>query len=91
MTRVTVPGWEISDRCEASIVVVLAWERSAMNCRAAGGMAWSSVPTTAQLGMVAHAGGPDASPSAEAAIGGRNVATILEGIAAQVPVPEPTS
>ncbi|WP_396954514.1 AAA family ATPase [Nocardioides sp. SLBN-35] len=30
-------------------------------------------------------------PSAEAAIGGRNVATILEGIAAQVPVPEPTS
>ncbi|WP_372449653.1 AAA family ATPase [Nocardioides daeguensis] len=30
-------------------------------------------------------------PSAEAAIGGRDVATILEGIAAQVPVPEPTS
>ncbi|MFB9763935.1 AAA family ATPase [Nocardioides kongjuensis] len=30
-------------------------------------------------------------PSAEAAIGGRNVAAILEGIAAQVPVPEPTS
>ncbi len=30
-------------------------------------------------------------PSAEAAIGGRNVATILEGVAAQVPVPEPTS
>ncbi|WGX94668.1 MoxR family ATPase [Nocardioides sp. L-11A] len=30
-------------------------------------------------------------PSAEAAIGGRTVATILEGIAAQVPVPDPTS
>jgi MoxR-like ATPase len=30
-------------------------------------------------------------PSAEAAIGGRNVTAILEGIAAQVAVPEPTS
>src|SRR5450631_2439022 len=69
MTFATVPGWEISDRCKALILVTVACARAAMNSCAAGGIAWSAVPITAQLGMVAQAGGPDASVSALAAIG----------------------
>ena len=69
ITFVTSPGWEISDRCEALISVTVACARRAMNSCAAGGIAWSAVPITAQLGMLVQAGGPDTSASAEAAIG----------------------
>src|ERR1017187_9661577 len=69
ITFVTSPGWEISDRCEALISVTVACARRAMNSCAAGGIAWSDVPITAQLGMLVQAGGPDTSASAEAAIG----------------------
>src|ERR1700688_550412 len=69
ITFVTVPGWEIRDRCEALIFVTVACARAAMNSCAAGGIAWSAVPITSQLGMLAQAGGPDTSVSAVAAIG----------------------
>lgn len=50
ITRSTASGLEIRDRWDALIFVTVACARSAMNSCAAGGMAWSSVPITAQVG-----------------------------------------
>ena len=51
------------------ISVTVACARWAMNSCAAGGIAWSAVPITAQLGMLVQAGGPDRSSSVLAASG----------------------
>ena len=59
MTLVTALGWEIIERCPALTRVILAWARVAMNCWTFGGMAWSIVPRTYQLGIVVQATGPD--------------------------------
>src|ERR1700729_1248964 len=58
ITFVTVPGLEIMDRCDASTLVIWACAVLAMASCNASGMAWSTVPTTAQDGMVFHAGTP---------------------------------
>lgn len=58
ITFVTVPGSEIMDRCGASTSVIWACAVLAMASCNASGMAWSAVPTTAQDGMVCHAGTP---------------------------------
>src|SRR5260370_32063311 len=69
MTRVTVPGWEISDRCEAFTSVMWAPARWAINRCSAGGMTWSAVPITSQDGIVCHAGAPEGSDPALNAMG----------------------
>jgi len=69
MTRVTVPGWEISDRCEAFTSVMCAPARWAMNSCSAGGMTWSAVPITSQDGIVCQAGAPEGADPALNAMG----------------------
>src|SRR5260370_3421126 len=69
MTRVTVPGWEISDRCEAFTSVMWAPARWAINRCSAGGMTWSAVPITSQDGIVCQAGAPEGSDPALNAMG----------------------
>jgi hypothetical protein len=69
MTWVTTDGSEMRDRCPASMSVMWAPARLAMNVSSAGGMIWSAVPITAQDGMVFQAGGPDGSVNAPAVSG----------------------
>ncbi len=59
MTLVTAFGCEIIERCPPLTLVTLAWARVAMSSWTFGGMAWSSVPRTYQLGIVFQATGPD--------------------------------
>src|SRR5260370_36210271 len=68
MTRVTAPGWEIRDRCPASISVMWAWARLDINSSSAGGITWSAVPNSDQDGIVCQAGIPEgADPELNAA------------------------
>jgi Aldo/keto reductase family len=60
--RVTALGWEIIDTCEALILTIRAPARSAMNSWVAGRITRSTVPTSAQDGMSAQAGGPEGWP-----------------------------
>src|SRR5215212_3625601 len=60
--RVTAPGREIIDRCEALTLTMRAPARSAMNSWVAGRITRSTVPTSAQDGISAQAGGPDGWP-----------------------------
>src|SRR6266567_3604800 len=69
MTRVTAPGWEISDRCPALISVMRAWARLAMNSSSAGGITWSAVPISDQDGIVCQAATPEGSDPALNAAG----------------------
>src|SRR5229473_1600193 len=69
MTRVTVPGSEISDRCEAFTLVMCAPARWAMNSCSAGGMTWSAVPITSQDEIVCQAGTPEGADPALSAMG----------------------
>src|SRR5580698_9410642 len=69
ITLVTTPGSEIMERCGACTSVMWASAFSAIASCSAGGMAWSAVPTTAQDGMVCHAGTPDGSVRALVAMG----------------------
>ena len=49
------PGWDTIETCDPSTSVIVAPARSAIERCVAGGMTRSSVPTTAQLGIVFHA------------------------------------
>src|SRR5580658_877882 len=69
MTLVTTPGSEIIDRCGAFTSVMWACAFSSMASCNASGMAWSTVPTTAQDGMVFQAGTPEGWVRALVAIG----------------------
>src|SRR5580658_8650799 len=69
MTLVTTPGSEIMDKCGAFTSVMWACAFSSMASCNASGMAWSTVPTTAQDGMVSQAGTPVGSVRALRAIG----------------------
>src|SRR5258708_40095073 len=57
------------DRCGASTLVIRACALWAMASCNASGMAWSAVPTTADDGIVFHAGTPVCWVSALVAIG----------------------
>ena len=55
MASIAAAGWDTIDTCDAAISVIVEPARSAMLRCVAGGMMRSSVPTTAQLGMVFQA------------------------------------
>jgi hypothetical protein len=55
MASIAAAGWDTIDTCDPAISVIVAPARSAMLRWVAGGMTRSSVPTTAQLGMVFQA------------------------------------
>src|SRR4029453_6574668 len=59
----TAPGREITDRCEALTLTIRAPARSAMNSWVAGRITRSTVPTSAQDGISAQAGGPEGGPA----------------------------
>src|ERR1700723_3037020 len=69
ITFVTVPGWEIMDRCDASTLVLRACALFSMASCSPSGIAWSAVPTKAHDGIVFHAGTPLFSVSALVAMG----------------------
>jgi len=52
-------GCDTSDTCDPSTSVTLDPARSAWTRLTPAGMTLSAVPTTAQLGKVFHAAGPD--------------------------------
>ena len=66
---VTAPGREIIDKCEALTLTIRASARSAMNSWVAGRITRSIVPTSAQDGMSAQAGGPDGWPRVRVEMG----------------------
>jgi hypothetical protein len=55
MASIAAAGWDTIDTCDPAISVIVEPARSAMLRWVAGGMTRSSVPTTAQLGMVFQA------------------------------------
>src|SRR6478609_421702 len=55
MASIVTDGWDTIDTCEAATSVIVEPARSAMLRWTGGGITRSSVPTTAQLGMVFHA------------------------------------
>jgi hypothetical protein len=55
--------------CEASISMLCAPARRAMNCWPSGGITWSAVATMYQLGVVFHATAGDFSSNAAAVLG----------------------
>src|SRR4029450_11398864 len=69
--RVTAPGWEIIDRCEALTLTMRAPARLAMNSWVAGKITRSTMPTSAQDGISAQAGGPDGWPRVRVKMGAR--------------------
>ena len=55
MASIAAAGWDTIDTCDPATSVIVEPARSAMRRCVAGGMTRSSVPITAQLGMVFHA------------------------------------
>ncbi len=55
MASIAAAGWDTIDTCDPAVSVIVEPARSAMLRCVAGGMTRSSVPTTAQLGMVFQA------------------------------------
>ena len=55
MASIAAAGWDTIDTCDPATSVIVEPARSAMLRCVAGGMTRSSVPTTAQLGMVFQA------------------------------------
>ena len=70
-------GCETIDTCDASSSLTVDPARSAMRRSTATGMTRSSVPMTAQLGIVFHAGAPDGVTFATSDAG-RWLATIVQ-------------
>ena len=55
MASIAAAGWDTIDTCDPATSVILEFARSAILRCVAGGMMRSSVPITAQLGMVFQA------------------------------------
>src|SRR5271170_1553833 len=55
MASIAAAGWDTIDTCDPATSVIVEPARSAMLRSVAGGMTRSSVPITAQLGMVFQA------------------------------------
>src|SRR3984957_15142860 len=59
ITLATAKGCAIIDRCPAFTWVICECARCAKKVSSAGGTTWSSIPITAQDGMLVHAGVPE--------------------------------
>src|SRR4051812_31301384 len=73
MRRVTGGGGEINGRSETLVLTMWASARRAMDACSTGGITRSAVPTSAQDGIVRHAGAPDGAVTA-LSVAGRWVA-----------------
>ncbi len=55
MAAIAACGWDTIETCDPATSLIVARARSAIRRWVSGGMTLSSVPTTAQLGIVFHA------------------------------------